>query len=160
MKNKRISIRDYGIHIGTLHTGELNSITDVKGVEVGHVTLQNGDMQTGVTAIIPHEGNIFKDKLIAQSHVINGFGKTIGTIQLDELGTLETPIILTNTLSIGACSEGLVEYILSQNPQIGRDTGTVNPVVAECNDMYLNDIRAGFVKKEHVRMAIANSTVD
>ncbi len=159
MKN-RIQIRDYGINIGKLKTGHLNSLSDVKGVTVGHITLNNGEMKTGVTVILPHQGNLFKEKLIAQSHVINGFGKTIGTIQIDELGTLETPIILTNTLSVGACTQGLVNYMLEQNPEIGRTTGTVNSVVAECNDMYLNDIRSGFVKEEHVVMAIKNATME
>ena len=155
---RKTQIRDYGINIGQLPTGKLNSLGDVKGVKVGHVTLSDGPMKTGVTAIIPHGGNIFKEKLIAQSHVINGFGKTIGTIQIEELGTLETPIILTNTLSVGVCAQGLVDYMLKQNPDIGRDTGTVNPVVAECNDMYLNDIRAGYVKKEHVTQALEDAT--
>ncbi|WP_427339795.1 P1 family peptidase [Caloranaerobacter sp. DY30410] len=153
-------IRDYGIIIGELNPGEKNAITDVKGVKVGHVTLDNGSVKTGVTAILPHEGNIFKDKVIAASHVINGFGKTTGTIQIEELGTIETPIILTNTLSVGLASDALIEYMLKENEDIGVTTGTVNPVVCECNDGYLNDIRGRHVKKEHVFEAIQNADVE
>lgn len=149
-------IRDYGIEIGEMRTGPLNAITDVKGVKVGHVTLSEGDMQTGVTAILPHSGNVFKEKLIASSHVINGFGKSMGTVQLAELGTIETPIILTNTLSTGIAADTLIDYMLEQNPEIGRTTGTVNSVIGECNDMIINDIRGKFVKPEHVREALNN----
>ncbi|WP_202078963.1 P1 family peptidase [Caldalkalibacillus salinus] len=154
-------IRDYGVHIGRLKPGHHNAITDVAGVTVGHVTLSQEHIQTGVTAILPHQGNLFKEKLIASSHVINGFGKTTGTIQLQELGVLETPIILTNTLSIGTAADALIAYTLEHNPEIGRTTGTVNPVVGECNDMVLNDIRAQAVQKEHVRQALhqTSSTV-
>ncbi|MFD3156857.1 P1 family peptidase [Haloimpatiens sp. FM7330] len=152
-------IRDYGINIGILKTGKNNSITDVKGVKVGHCTLNDGDIKTGVTAVIPHEGNIFREKLIAAAHVINGFGKTTGIIQINELGTLETPIILTNTLSVGCASEALVEYMLKNNADIGVTTGTVNPVVCECNDGYLNDIRGMHVKKEHVLESIRSADV-
>lgn len=148
------TIRDYDIIIGNLPTGKENTITDVKGVRVGHVTLSKGDVQTGVTAILPHGGNLFKEKVMAATYVINGFGKTIGTVQIDELGTLETPIILTNTLSVGVCAQALVEYMLNDNPEIGRTTGTINPVVGECNDMYLNDIRVQSVKAEHVYQAL------
>ncbi|MDP5273907.1 DmpA family aminopeptidase [Chengkuizengella axinellae] len=150
-------LRDYGVKIGRLETGSLNSITDVEGVTVGQVTLSNKEMQTGVTAILPHQGNIFRDKLIASSHVINGFGKTMGTIQVEELGTLETPIILTNTLSIGTAADALIEYMLDHNPEIGRSTGSVNPVICECNDMQLNDIRSKFVTNEHVFEALSNT---
>ncbi|SHH19926.1 D-aminopeptidase [Caloranaerobacter azorensis DSM 13643] len=153
-------IRDYCVIIGELKPGEKNAITDVKGVKVGHVTLNNGSVKTGVTAILPHEGNIFKDKVIASSHVINGFGKTIGTIQIEELGTIETPIILTNTLSVGLATDALIEYMLKENEDIGFTTGTVNPVVCECNDGYLNDIRGRYVKKEHVFEAIQNADVE
>jgi len=152
-------IRDYGIQIGTLEIGPKNLITDVQGVTVGHVTLNQGDMKTGVTAIIPHQGNLFKEKVMAASYVINGFGKSIGTVQIDEMGTIETPIILTNTLSVGVCSHALIQYMLNQNEEIGRTTGTINPVVCECNDMLLNDIRAGYVKEDHVFQAIQRSKV-
>lgn len=151
-------IRDYGIHIGELPTGKNNSITDVPGVTVGHVTLDKNNAKTGVTAIIPHSGNIFKEKLIAASHVINGFGKSTGLIQIDELGTIETPIILTNTLSVGAAHEGLVQYMLDTNQYIGISTGTVNPIICECNDGELNHIRDLHVKPNHVFEAIKNAS--
>ncbi|HSI66164.1 MAG TPA: P1 family peptidase [Planococcus sp. (in: firmicutes)] len=151
-------IRDYGVEIGKLGAGPRNAITDVEGVTVGHVTLSDGNSQTGVTAILPHQGNVFKEKLIASSHVINGFGKTMGTIQMQELGTLETPILLTNTLAVGVAADTLFDYMLEQNPEIGRTTGTVNPVIGECNDMFLNDIRAKFVKREHVLEALENTS--
>lgn len=153
-------IRNYGITIGRFETGARNAITDVEGVTVGHVTLSDNDKQTGVTAIIPHPGNTFQEKLIASSHVINGFGKTMGTIQMQELGVLETPILLTNTLSIGTAADALIQYMLERNPEIGRSTGTVNPVIGECNDMFLNDVRAQHVKKEHVDQALNGASVD
>nr|WP_184310438.1 P1 family peptidase [Anaerosolibacter carboniphilus] len=134
--------------------GAKNAITDVRGVKVGHYTLKNGAIQTGVTAILPHNGNLFQEKVMAAVHVINGFGKSIGTVQIEELGTIETPIILTNTLSVGTVGDALVEFMLEHNEDIGITTGTVNPVVCECNDGYLNDIRGRHVKKEHVLSAI------
>lgn len=152
MINKKV--RDYGINIGTFPIGNNNSITDVKGVKVGHKTLDDGVIKTGVTAIFPHEGNIFKDKLVAACHVINGFGKSTGLIQIEELGTLETPIILTNTLSVGIAHETLVRYMLSHNCDIGDTTGTVNPVICECNDGEINDIRGLHIKQEHIYEAI------
>ncbi|MBH0230326.1 P1 family peptidase [Halobacillus yeomjeoni] len=155
-----LRIRDYGVKIGSLETGKLNKITDVAGVKVGHTTLSEGSCQTGVTAVIPHEGNLFKEKLIASTHVINGFGKTMGTIQIKELGTLETPIVLTNTLNIGVAAEAVMEKTLEANPDIGRSTGSINPVVGECNDMYLNDLRAMFVEKEHVHKAMTETKID
>ncbi|MEH6939791.1 P1 family peptidase [Bacillus sp. JJ664] len=153
-------IRDYGVKIGKLETGKNNSITDIVGITVGHVTLSDGDIQTGITAILPHQENIFKEKLIASSHIINGFGKTMGTIQINELGTLETPIILTNTLSIGTAADALIEYMLDHNPEIGRTTGTVNPIVCECNDMHLNDVRARHITKNHVIEALNNTSTN
>lgn len=147
-------IRDYDVIVGSMEPGKLNKITDVPGVKVGHVTLCEHGAQTGVTAILPSSDNLFKNKMIASSHVINGFGKSAGLVQIEELGTLETPIILTNTLSVGDALRGLVEYKLSRNPEIGMTTGTVNGVVCECNDGYLNDIRGFHVKPEHVAQAI------
>ncbi|MCT4632949.1 MAG: P1 family peptidase [Firmicutes bacterium] len=140
--------------------GPLNNICDIKGIKVGHVTIDTENNKTGVTAIIPHEGNLFKEKLVCSSHVINGFGKSTGLIQIDELGQLETPIVLTNTLSVGDCYRGLLEYMLEDNEDIGDTTGTVNPVICECNDGYLNDIRSFAVKKEMVREAIENAKGD
>ncbi len=141
-----------------LDKGPLNLITDVPGVKVGHVTLDNTDVKTGVTAILPHQGNLFKQKVTAASYVMNGFGKSIGLVQIDELGTLETPIVLTNTLSVGDASRGLIQYMLDQNVDIGRTAGSVNPVVCECNDGYLNDIRKMSVKPQHVIEAIESSS--
>ncbi|MHB8062186.1 MAG: DmpA family aminopeptidase [Ruminiclostridium sp.] len=156
MKNQK-RLRDYGITIGSIKTGKLNAITDVEGVLVGHTTLSNGDIQTGVTAIIPHAGNVFEEKLVAAGYVINGFGKTTGFIQIEEMGTIETPIIMANTLSVGTASDALVEYMLSLNSEIGLTYPTVNPLICECNDGYLNDIRGKHVKKEHIFNAISTA---
>lgn len=153
-------IRDYGVTIGSMRTGPGNRITDVPGVRVGHCTLDDGRVKTGVTAVLPHGGNLFQEKVLAVSHVINGFGKTAGTIQIEELGTIESPILLTNTLSVGRVSDALVEYLLEQNPEIGVTTGTVNGVVCECNDGYLNEIRGLHVQKDHVRAALSSAAVD
>lgn len=145
------------INIGRFKKGKRNLITDVEGVKVGHVTLDNKDIKTGVTAILPHEGNMFKEKVMASSHVINGFGKSAGLVQVEELGSIETPIIMTNTLSVGTASECLIRYMLEQNDDIGTTTGTVNCLVTECNDGRLNDIRGLHVKEEHVLEAIKNA---
>jgi D-aminopeptidase len=134
--------RDLGLASGRLPPGRLNRISDVPGVTVGHRTLVDGDIRTGVTAIRPHPGDAFRDKPLAASHVLNGFGKSVGLMQVDELGQIETPILLTNTLSVGTCATALIRRAVAENPRIGRQTSTVNPVVAECNDGYLNDIQA------------------
>ncbi len=155
-----MGIENIKLKIGKLQKGKNNLITDVKGVKVGHKTLDNGNIKTGVTAIIPHSDNIFREKLICSSYVINGFGKSVGLVQINELGTLETPIILTNTLSVGTCSTALVKYMLKENDDIGVTTGTVNPVVCECNDGYLNDIRGFHVKEEDVFDAIENAEIN
>lgn len=155
-----MGIGNIKLKIGKLQKGKNNLITDVKGVKVGHKTLNNGNIKTGVTAIIPHSDNIFREKLICSSYVINGFGKSVGLVQINELGTLETPIILTNTLSVGTCSTALVKYMLKENDDIGVTTGTVNPVVCECNDGYLNDIRGLHVKEEDVFDAIENAEIN
>ena len=131
----------YGLKFGYMDHGPRNLITDVPGVRVGHVTLHDGEVHTGVTAIIPHTGDVFHEKCLAGAHVINGFGKSIGLVQVQELGTLETPILLTNTLSVGTVSTALVEYMLERNDDIGLDAGTVNSLVMECNDARLSDIR-------------------
>ncbi|SIS49304.1 P1 family peptidase [Salimicrobium flavidum] len=141
----------------SMEKGATNSITDVEGVLVGHETISQGSTQTGVTAILPHGGNMFRQKVTAASHVINGFGKTSGLVQLDELGVLETPILLSNTLAVGTCFNALVDHALEQNEEIGRDTGTVNPVIGECNDMFINDIRKRSVRTEHARSAILSA---
>lgn len=162
MNEKRPRIRDL-VTIGTLPTGLYNAITDVEGVLVGHSTLIRGEgglvpgqgpVRTGVTAILPHGGNLFTEKVTAAVHVINGFGKSVGFAQIEELGSLETPILLTNTLNVGRVSDALVTYMLRSNPEIGVTTGTVNPVVGECNDGYLNDIQGRHVGEAEVLAAI------
>ena len=115
---------------------------------------------TGVTALLPHPGDIFHDKVMAASHVINGFGKTTGLVQIEELGTLETPILFTNTLSVGTVETALVKYMLDRNPDICETTGSVNPVVCECNDSGLNDIRGLHVTEENVWAALADCRAD
>ncbi len=139
--------------------GVRNLITDVAGVRVGHVTIKSEDhnVNTGVTALMPAPDNIFRRKMFAASSIINGFGKSVGLVQMEELGTLESPIIMTNTLSVGTALTASVKYMLEQNPEIGIETGTVNCVVTECNDGELNDIRGLHVREEHVRQAIDNA---
>ncbi len=153
-------IEEYGIRIGRMPKGPRNTIADVPGVSVGHCTLADGPVQTGVTAVIPAPGNLFREKVMAACHVINGFGKSCGIVQIEEMGTLETPILLTNTFGVGATSEALVRSMLAANPDIGRETGTVNPAVFECNDGFLNDIRSLPVREEHVLRAIASASPD
>ena len=145
---------------GIMEKGPKNLITDVPGVLVGHCTLADGSIQTGVTAILPHAGDIYHEKCIAASHVINGYGKSTGLVQINELGTIETPLILTNTLSAGEAFTACVQYMLERNEGIGRDEGSVNPVILECNDSILNDIRGLHVKREHVFEAIAAAAED
>ncbi len=152
--NTHKRIRDYNITIGSLKPGKLNAISDVAGVRIGHLTSSDGPIQTGVTAVIPSDENLFENKLLAGVHVFNGFGKSTGLIQIEELGTLETPIILTNTLSVGTAYDALVRHMLKDNPTIGGKYGTVNPVICECNDGYLNDIRGLHVKHEDIYSAI------
>ena len=151
---------NYNITIGKLPHGPLNKISDVPGVTVGHCTLADGAVQTGVTALLPHQGDVFHEKLLAASYVINGFGKTTGLVQIEELGTLETPILFTNTLSVGTVETALVKYMLERNPDICETTGSVNPVVCECNDAGLNDIRGLHVTEEHVFAALADCKAD
>lgn len=134
--------RDYGLICGSLPTGPLNAITDVAGVTVGHRTVREGDVLTGFTAVLPHQGDLFREKLRAGVEVINGFGKSAGLMQLAELGQIETPLLLGNTFSVAVGIEALVGRALAGNPKIGRSTGTVNSLVLECNDGFLSDIRA------------------
>jgi D-aminopeptidase len=151
--NGRMRARDLGISIGIFPTGKYNAITDVNGVKVGHITLiEDDDVRTGVTAILPHEGNIFKEKVPAAVYVANGFGKLIGISQINELGTIETPIILTNTLSVWVAADAVAEYMLSLKGN--EEVYSINPVVGETNDSYLNNIRKRSIKKEHVIEAI------
>ncbi|MBK7490195.1 MAG: P1 family peptidase [Bacteroidales bacterium] len=148
--------RDYGIEIGILRTGSNNAITDVPGVKVGQVTLWEGDsVRTGVTAILPHEGNIFQQKVPAGIFLGNGFGKLAGYTQVEELGNLETPIVLTNTLNVATAVAAVIEYTLSQ-PGNER-VMSVNAVVGETSDARINDIRGRHVTMEHVLEAIRNA---
>ncbi|MBQ0053737.1 MAG: P1 family peptidase [Bacteroidales bacterium] len=156
--NAQKRMRDYGIVTGVMKPGKWNAITDVPGVKVGHVTINNGeggDKKTGVTAIVQHDGNIFRKKVPAAIYAGNGFGKLSGVTQVKELGNIETPIILTNTLNVAEGIAGLVEYTLAQ-PGNER-VQSVNAVVGETNDGGLNNIRARYVTKEDVKQAIANA---
>lgn len=154
---RRRRARDLGIAPGALPTGSLNAITDVPGVRVGHVTLTEGDRtRTGVTAILPHGGNLFQEKVPAGLAILNGYGKLAGATQVLELGEIETPIILTNTLGVGRAIEAVNRWTLSQagNERIG----SLNAVVGETNDGRLNDIRASLPGIEHVIAAIDAAT--
>ncbi|WP_347557092.1 P1 family peptidase [Robbsia sp. KACC 23696] len=144
--------------IGLLPAGPRDAITDVPGVRVGHVTLADGALQTGVTVIHPHAGDPYRDKVPAASAVINGFGKSIGLVQLDELGQLETPIALTNTFSVGTVGQAQIRQALASHPEIGRGLPTVNPLVLECNDGYLNDIQQMAVSEADYRRASDGAT--
>lgn len=136
-------------------TGQRNLITDVAGVTVGHKTIVTDRLQTGVTVIKPCQDNIFREKMPAAAHVINGFGKSTGLVQIEELGTIETPLVLTNTLSVGTATTALVKRMLAENPEIGLSTGSVNPIVMECNDSSINHIRDLGVTEEDVNEAFA-----
>lgn len=139
-------VQDYNIRIGVFDRGEYNAITDVKGVLVGHKTIiMHDSIRTGVTAIIPHENNIFRNKVPAAIYIANGFGKLAGYSQVKELGNIETPILLTNTLSVAPCIDALIDYTLSfpENSNIG----SVNSIVGETNDGYLNDIKSRVITK-------------
>src|SRR5687768_16419320 len=152
-ESTRPRARDLGIAPGVFQPGPLNAITDVAGVRAGHKTMIEGDgVRTGVTVIVPHAGNVFQDKVPGAVFVGNAFGKLAGSSQVDELGTIETPIALTNTLSVGAAVEGLVRWTLDQP---GNDNvRSVNALVGETNDGGLNDIRGQHVRPEHVLEAL------
>ena len=161
--NDRPRAIDLGIKIGFMPQGVNNSITDVPEVSVGHVTLIEGEgslrighgpVRTGVTAILPHQGNIFRNKVTAAAHVINGFGKAIGLAQIEELGVIETPIALTSTLSTWRVADGMIDYLARDKPGVL----SFNPIVGECNDGYLNDIVGRHVKPFHVTSAIEEAT--
>ena len=155
--------REAGVVLGELPPGTHNAITDVAGVRVGHVTLIRGDgpltpgmgpVRTGVTVILPHDGNLFREKVPAAVFVLNGFGKCMGQEQIDELGVIETPIALTGTMNVGVVTDGLIAHAIRTNPDAGISTSTVNPVVGECSDAYLNDQQGRHVRQEHVLAAI------
>lgn len=148
--------RELGIQPGVLEPGPANAITDVAGVKVGHVTLVEGDrVRTGVTAILPHGGNLFQEKVVAAVFVGNAFGKLAGSTQVRELGTIETPIVLTNTLAVGTAIQAVVRWTLEQPGN--EDVRSVNAVVGETNDGRLNDIRLPSVTPEHVVKAIVSA---
>lgn len=146
------------LKIGRMPRGKLNSIGDVPGVRVGHCTVDNEHHKTGVTVVLPCEDDIFKRKMVAAQHVLNGFGKTAGLMQIAELGTLETPIALTNTLNVGKVHDAMVEYMCRQAEKNGYAITSVNPIVCECNDASLNDIRERAVGAQEVFAAINSAS--
>lgn len=153
MTTLRKRVRELGMAPGVLPPGRWNAITDVQGVKVGHVTLVEGEsIRTGVTAILPHEGNIYQEKVPAGVVVGNGFGKLMGFTQVNELGEIETSIVLTNTLSVPVAAQALIEWTLFQGGN--EEVRSVNPVVGETNDGWLNDIRAKAVRTDSVLEAL------
>ncbi|MGD8475455.1 MAG: P1 family peptidase, partial [Anaerolineae bacterium] len=164
----RPRVREVGLVPGRMEPGVHNAITDVAGVRVGHATLISGEgrlrpgrgpVRTGVSVILPHDGSLFRQKVRSAVHTINGFGKVFGFEQVRELGAIESPIALTNTLNVGLVADALIEHALRQDPEIGISTaGTVNVVVGETNDGYLNDIQGRHVRAEHVQAAIESAS--
>ncbi|WPD73938.1 P1 family peptidase [Dickeya fangzhongdai] len=148
--------------LGTPRTplGPHNRLSDVPGVRVGHHTLAQGEIQTGVTAIVPPGDNLFTQPLPCGAAVLNGFAKPVGLVQLEELGRLQTPILLSNTLSVGTLFTTLVRDAIGRNPELGRSLPTVNPLALECNDGWLNDIQALAVSEEMARAALDSATAD
>ena len=161
-ENKKMKkrIRDYGILIGTHETGALNKITDIPGVTVGHYTVDSDEHKTGVTVIMPCQDNMFANKLTAAAFVHNGFGKTAGIPQVEELGTLETPIALTNTLNVGRVQDAIVEYMVRRCEKDQVKMTSINPVVGECNDASLNKITERVIGQEEVFAAIETAEAD
>jgi D-aminopeptidase len=156
-ESSRVRFRDLGVEVGVFRPGPLNAITDVAGVGVGHVTLIEGDnVHTGVTAILPHKDNLFQEKVPGAFFVANGFGKFAGSTQVEELGQIETPILLTNTLSVWDVANGVLDYMLALPGN--ENVRSINPVVGETNDGQLNDIRGRHVTREHAVQAIKNAT--
>lgn len=159
----RCRARDLGLPLGRFKPGKHNAITDVEGVLVGHTTLVSGDgklkpglgpVRTGVTAILPNESNIFMDRLAGGAFVLNGAGEVSGLTQVVEWGLIETPILLTNTMSVGAVSDSVARYMVEKHPGIGEEHDVIIPVVGECDDSWLNDITGRHVREQHVRQAI------
>lgn len=154
--NPRPRARDLGLKVGILPAGPLDAITDVAGVEVGHTTIIRGDdVRTGVTAILPHPGNLFREKVPGAVFVGNAFGKLAGSTQVNELGEIETPMLLTSTLSVPRVADALIDYMLALPGN--EDVESINPLVGETNDGYLNDIRGRHITREDVFAAIKNA---
>jgi len=146
--------------IGILPHGARGTIADVDGVTVGHCTLARGDLQTGVTVVLPHGGDPFRAKVPAAAVVVNGFGKSVGLVQVNELGVLETPIALTNTFSVGTVATAQIRAAVAANPGIARTTTSVNPLVFECSDAYLSDMQALAITEAHYAEALAGAGAD
>ncbi|SPB12932.1 aminopeptidase [Caballeronia novacaledonica] len=146
--------------IGSLEAGPRGTIADVAGVTVGHCTLAQGAVQTGVTVIRPHDGDVYRDKVPAAACVINGFGKSVGLVQVEELGVIETPVALTNTFGVGTIANAQIRAAIASNPRIGRDDPSVNPLVFECNDGYLNDMQALAIHEAHYMSALDACSAD
>ncbi len=165
--NTRARARDLGIQIGTLSTGAYNAIIDVAGVRVGQVTLIEGEgalvpgigpIRTGVTAILPHEGNLFYEKVTGAVVRLNGFGEVTNSEQVHEMGVIEGPLMITNTHNVARVADAVIEWMFEHNPEMGIKTWGVSPIVAETSDMYMNDIRGRHVHKEHVYRAIDSAS--
>jgi D-aminopeptidase len=155
-RNERPRARDIGLTIGVIPIGPLNAITDVAGVQVGHTTIIRGDnIRTGVTAILPHAGNVFREKVPGAVFIGNAFGKLAGSTQVNELGEIETPIVLTSTLSVPRAADAVLDYVLALPGN--EDVQSANPLVGETNDGYLNDIRGRHVTRDDVLNAIKNA---
>lgn len=153
-------IRDYGIIIGNGKTGKLNKITDVAGVKVGHYTLEDESHNTGITVILPCEDNPFINKVMASSHIINGYGKTQGLVQIEELGYIETPIVLTSTLNVGKIHDSVVSYMIEQCHKENENVLSINPIVGEVNDFPLNDVQDRPLGEEELIKAINDAKID
>jgi len=158
--------RETGIWFGELPTGPKNAITDVTGVKVGHCTIirgtgplvvGKGPVRTGVTAILPHGRNLFREPVKGAYFDMNGCGGLMGNLQIGEFGVIDTPVVLTNTMSLGAAAEGAIKYLLKSNSDVGLDEETIIPIVSECDDSYLNDARGLHVREEHVVAAIEDA---
>lgn len=157
-QDKIFNLNDYYfkriIKIGELASGKLNAITDIEDVLVGMVDVKDNDFNTGITLVYPHSGNIFQEKVVASTYVFNGFGKSVGLVQIDELGSIETPIAMTTTLNIGKVLDAMQAVLLDENPNVT----SINPIVLECNDGELNDSRKRVLDKSHLDIAIQNKT--
>lgn len=167
MVSNRPDPREIGINLGRLSCGDYNNITDVGEVTVGHTTLIEGQkgldpgkgpIRTGVTAIIPHQGNLFRKRLAGDVFVLNGAGALYGSVELREMGTLIGPIAITNTLNVGKVADATVEFMIRNNPDLGLEEDTFLPLVCECDDSFLNDIRGRHVKRDHVLKAFSSSS--